>query len=126
MVGIDPLSLLRFDMIMKSIAPLMILTALLLGLPMLGATSTGHPISLYLEFPPHTRYVQHAPFSWSAFALLVTLALLVGAAVYLSLSTAPGGQLPDHRPSPFSLVGLGIRVFHTLLLDVGMETLWLV
>src|SRR5271166_5216407 len=56
MVGIDPLSLLRFNMIMKSIAPLMILTALLLGLPMLGATSTGHPISLYLEFPPHTRY----------------------------------------------------------------------
>ena len=35
-------------------------------------------MSLYLEFPPHTRYVQHAPFSWSAFALLVTLALAVG------------------------------------------------
>src|SRR6476620_3606642 len=64
-------------MIMKSGAPLMILTALLLGLPMLGATSTGHPMSLYLEFPPHTRYVQHAPFSWFAFALLTALALLV-------------------------------------------------
>jgi hypothetical protein len=84
MLGIDPLSLLRLFMIVKSIAPLMILTAMLLGLPMLGATSTGHPISLYLEFPPHTRYVQHAPFSWSAFALLVTLALLVGA-LFISL-----------------------------------------
>jgi hypothetical protein len=63
---------------MKPIAPLIILTVLLLGLPMLGATSTGHPISLYLEFPPHTRYVQHALFSWYAFALLVTLALFVG------------------------------------------------
>src|SRR5258707_5111880 len=71
-------------MIMKSIAPLMILTALLLGLPMLGAISTGHPMSLYLEFPPHTRYVQHAPFSWSAFVLLVTLALVAGA-LFISL-----------------------------------------
>ncbi len=91
----------------------MILTALLLGLPMLGATSTGHPMSLYLEFPPHTRYVQHAPFSWSAFALLVTLALLVGALFISLISTAPRGQLPDHRPSPFSLVGLGIGFLHT-------------
>jgi hypothetical protein len=62
----------------KQIAPLIILTALLIGLPMLGATSTGHPMSLYLEFPPHTRYVQHAPFSWPAFALLSTLELLAG------------------------------------------------
>jgi hypothetical protein len=69
---------------MKRIAPLLILTALLLGLPMLGATSSGHPMSLYLEFPPHTRYVQHAPFSWSAFALLVTLALVVGV-LFISL-----------------------------------------
>jgi hypothetical protein len=63
---------------LKSVAPLMILTGLLVGLPMLGATSTGHPVALYLEFPPHTRFVQHAPFSWSAFALLLTFALLLG------------------------------------------------
>jgi hypothetical protein len=77
-------------MVMKRIAPLLILTALLLGLPMLGATSTGHPISRYLEFPPHTRYVQHAPFSWSAFALLVTLALLMGVAFISHLPRREG------------------------------------
>lgn len=69
----------RFDGPMKSLASLIILTALLLGLPMLGATASGHPMAIYLEFPPHTRYVQHAPFSWFAFALLVTLAFLIGA-----------------------------------------------
>jgi hypothetical protein len=73
---------------MKSIAPLMILTALLLGLPMLGATSTGHPMSLYLEFPPHTRYVQHAPFSWSTFAFLIAFALLLGG-LFLSVYLPP-------------------------------------
>ena len=64
---------------MKSIAPLIMLTALLIGLPMIGATSAGYPISRYLEFPPHTRYVQHAPFSWPAFALVGGCALLTGA-----------------------------------------------
>ena len=64
---------------MKPIAPLIVLTALLIGLPMLGATSAGYPLSLYLEFPPHTQYVQHAPFSWPAFALVGALALLTGA-----------------------------------------------
>jgi len=37
---------------------------------MLGAISTGRQMSRYLEFPPHTRYVQHTHFSWSAFALI--------------------------------------------------------
>jgi hypothetical protein len=68
------------EMALKPVAPLIILTALLIGLPMLGATSTGHAISLYLEFPPHTRYVQHAPFSWSVFVLVATGALFAAAA----------------------------------------------
>ena len=44
-----------------------ILTGMLLGLPMLGVILAGYPISRYLEFPPETRYVCHAPFSWVAF-----------------------------------------------------------
>jgi len=75
---------------MKPIAPLAMLTALLIGLPMLGATSTGHPMSLYLEFPPHTRCVQHAPFSWPAFALVGTGALLTAAVfIFLYLPRRP-------------------------------------
>ena len=80
----------RPDATMKPIAPLFMLTTLLIGLPMLGATSTGHPLSLYLEFPPHTRYVQHAPFSWPAFALVGVGALLAGAVfIFLYLPRRP-------------------------------------
>src|SRR6202007_2854119 len=71
---------------LKRMAPLFMLAMLLVGLPMLGAIATGHPMSLYLEFPPRTRYVQHAPFSWYAFTLIGICALLAsGLFVYLYL-----------------------------------------
>ena len=44
-----------------------ILTAMLLGLPLLGIVLAGYPIARYLEFPPETRYIYHAPFSWFVF-----------------------------------------------------------
>jgi hypothetical protein len=69
----------RSEMALKPVAPLIILTALLLGLPMLGATSTGHPISLYFGFWPYTSYVLQAPFSWSVFVAIGTGALFAGA-----------------------------------------------
>jgi len=40
---------------------------MLLGLPLLGVILAGSPVHKYLEFPPHSRYVPHAPFSWDAF-----------------------------------------------------------
>jgi hypothetical protein len=43
------------------------LAVMLLGLPLLGIALTGLPIQQYLEFPPETRYVSHAPCSWVAF-----------------------------------------------------------
>ena len=46
-----------------------ILTVMLLGLPLLGIWVAGYPISDYLEFPPQTRYVRHAPFSGLAFVI---------------------------------------------------------
>ena len=61
------------------------LTAMLLGLPVLGVMLAGHPLSRYLEFPPQTRYVQPAPFSWkvfggySLFILCVCLPLTINA-----------------------------------------------
>lgn len=64
----------------------LILTAMLLGLPMLGILLAGHPVARYLEFPPESRYVRHAPFSWVAFALytlfsgVVTIPLILNAA----------------------------------------------
>ena len=40
---------------------------MLLGLPWLGVLLAGHPRARYLEFPPETRYIVHAPFSWFVF-----------------------------------------------------------
>ena len=54
-----------------------ILATLLLGLPLLGVILDGQPLSRYLEFPPKTRYVQHAPFSEIAFGAYVLSILAV-------------------------------------------------
>ena len=56
------------------------LLILLLGLPLLGIVCAGKPVHLYLEFPPLTQYVQHAPFSVPVF---ISLGLIIG------LVTAP-------------------------------------
>ena len=45
-----------------------VLTGMLIGLPLLGVMCAGADIRRYLEFPPVTRYVSHAPFSWPVFA----------------------------------------------------------
>ena len=54
-----------------------ILTVMLLGLPLLGIFAAGYPVARYLEFPPQTRYVVHAPFSWLAFAVIAISILTV-------------------------------------------------
>lgn len=53
------------------------LTVLLLGLPLAGAMLAGHDAATYLEFPPRTHYVDHAPFSWPAFIGLALFILAV-------------------------------------------------
>ena len=47
---------------------LIILSGILLGLPFIGVILAGLPVNRYLEFPPETQYIDHAPFSWIAFA----------------------------------------------------------
>lgn len=61
-------------------AALVIVVALpfLLGLPLAGVALSGGDVAAHLEFPPLTRYVQHAGFSWLAFGLT---GALVGACV---------------------------------------------
>ncbi len=52
--------------------------AFIVLLPPGGLLLAGEDIAGYLQFPPLTRYVEHAPFSWLAFA---AIALFVVAAV---------------------------------------------
>ena len=46
---------------------LLILSGMLIGLPLIGVFMAGYPIDRYLEFPPESRYVRHAAFSWIVF-----------------------------------------------------------
>ena len=65
---------------MKRLALLSLVVLLLIGLPLLGIILAGKPLARYEEFPPITRYVRHAPFSWALFLIL---------AVFISATTGP-------------------------------------
>jgi hypothetical protein len=43
--------------------------ALAVSLPLAGVALAGFPLARYLEFPPVSRYVEPAPFSWLAFTV---------------------------------------------------------
>jgi hypothetical protein len=52
---------------------------MLIGLPLAGCFLAGYPIPQYLEFPPQTRYVAHAPFSpWAFLAYTAFIVFIVG------------------------------------------------
>jgi hypothetical protein len=61
----------------RSMAWALLGAAMLLGLPLLGVWLTGHDPWDYAEFPPLTRYVEHAAFSWLAFVLMTAGILAV-------------------------------------------------
>ncbi len=50
---------------------------LLLVLPLVGVGLAGKPMGPYLAFPPLTRYVEHAGFSWEIFTLLVLFTVAI-------------------------------------------------
>src|SRR5437870_5086589 len=77
----------------------------------------GKPLARYLEFPPVTRYVEHAPFSWPVFFaftvfIIGTVAPLVIRVVTSRLTPGPSPLTP--HPSPvtslpwWGWLGLGI------------------
>ncbi|NIP72077.1 MAG: hypothetical protein GWO16_03160 [Gammaproteobacteria bacterium] len=84
------------------IAEAAVLIALLVALPLLGLALGDRPITPYLELPPRTRPVPHAPYSPQAFALFAALALaatgLIGA---LAWPRRPGPRPIEARPQPF-------------------------
>ena len=65
-----------------------VVLSLLFGLPLLGVALTAQPVQPYLEFPPQTRQVQHAPFSWPIFAGVATVIALAVGPVVLRVATS--------------------------------------
>lgn len=77
---------------------------LLFGLPLLGVMVVGLPLAPYLEFPPTTKPVIYADFSWSAF-ITVALIPLASVAPFLwrlvsARSTCPR-EVPCSRRFPW-------------------------
>jgi hypothetical protein len=86
---------------MKRLFAALAASVLLVGLPLLGVALAGRPLGPYLEFPPVTRYVEHAPFSWPVFIGLALLILACAAPFLAALlrgdaarSTAPVQRFP--------------------------------
>lgn len=82
---------------------LLVFAAMALILPLLGVWAAGYPVEWYLEFPPVTRYVEHAPFSVPLFLLGILLVLVpLAPFVRRALAFRPGeGEcLPAERLFP--------------------------
>ena len=62
-----------------------ITAAMLIGLPLVGIFASGMDIRQFLEFPPVTRYVHHADFSWPAFILIGFMDILLFAFLFITL-----------------------------------------
>lgn len=79
-----------------------IILFLLLGLPLLGVFLFGIPVADYLEFPPRTMHVEHAPFSWPVFIAMACGILAVVLPVVIRVifsrkkcsNAAPKGKVP--------------------------------
>ena len=71
---------------------------MLLGLPILGVTLAGHPLSRYLEFPPQTLYVLPAPFFWMVFFGYSFFILAV--CLLLAINTLKSIKFSKHKISP--------------------------
>ncbi|CAB5082346.1 hypothetical protein D3OALGA1CA_323 [Olavius algarvensis associated proteobacterium Delta 3] len=65
----------------------LVLAGMLIGLPAIGVMLAGEPLGLYLEFPPETRFIHHAPFSWPAFAAYTVFVLAVAVPICIRLWT---------------------------------------
>ena len=82
------------------------IAAVFIGLPLIGSMAAGRPVAAYLEFPPTTRYVQHAGFAWGGFAFFALAdLLLVGfllRAVRCGIKRNPeGSQRQKHADGSF-------------------------
>ena len=78
--------------------------AVLLALPAAGVRLTGGDVAPYLDFPPLTTFVAHAPFSWPVFIVLLMFVAAVCGPILLHIAahkTMPHSPKGDHLPLPW-------------------------
>lgn len=92
---------------MRLLITFLILAVMLLGLPLLGIWVAGYPVSDYLEFPPQTRYVRHAPFSGLAFILYsLLIAACTAPLIIRAFKPSPQNLTITRKPArPFPIWG---------------------
>jgi len=78
-----------------------IAAALVLLLPLAGAAVVGKPLLAYLQFPPKTPDVRHAPFSLPVFLVLALLILAAAVPLLLRLQSSRRKEDPGKPVSPF-------------------------
>jgi hypothetical protein len=88
---------------MPVVVKVILLVLLLVGLPLLGIVIAGEPLDRYLEFPPRTRYVQHAPFSWTVFIPLALCIVVSVAPFVIRIVTSRLTPDASHHPVGTSL-----------------------
>ena len=99
---------------------LVVAAPLLSGLPLLGMALGGRSLEPYFDFPPLTRYVEHAGFSWLAFLLIGSLAVAAVAPFLLALSRGRAVGAPRRAPGRFPIWGWG----GVMLTLVGWGVAW--
>lgn len=81
------------------------------GAPLLGLAAAGYPLSPYLEFPPRTEQVTHAPFAWPGFAALSLPALGAVALFFIAIVRAQPEAAPARGAGRFPWWGfLGLSL----------------
>ena len=80
------------------IVKILLMIEILVGLPLLGLALAGIPVHRYLEFPPRTRYVTHAPFSVGMFILYTLIVLILVALIIIRWMRTRRCMQPASRP----------------------------
>lgn len=79
------------------------------GAPLAGLALAGEPLAPYLDFPPRTQAVEHAPFSWIAFVVCAIPAFVAATLYAVGLYRAKPREAPSAQRFPWwGWTGLGL------------------
>lgn len=84
---------------------LVVAVPLLLGLPLLGVALGGRTLEPYFDFPPLTRYVEHADFSWIVFLFIGSIVIAAVSPFLFTVLRAQGVRSATRTSSRFPIWG---------------------